>query len=993
MVIRQVVSSKTPSKHLTVQNSIELLRKNPSMLNNLAEDLATVLSGGNEDVLIERYDRLMYSTDASIYEMEPVAIVFPRVPLDIQHAVNIANIYKIPILSRGAGTSLAGQTVNHAIVLDFSRYMRALIEVNVEEKWARVQPGLVIDELNRLLRPHKLQYPIDTSTKNRATIGGGIGNNSCGAHSCIYGKTIDQILEVDVVLSDGTATHFEKIDATSLRTKFDLPSFEGEIYRKTLDIAKRYEKEIEKQYPKIQRRVSGYNLDSALDADSINLSDIVVGSEGTLAIVSEAKVKLVPLPTITGLAVVHCNDVFDAAKATVLTLDHPVSAIELVGNDIIDRCMENPAYAPLVEGMIGKPGALLLVEFYGENESELDLKLNNLKSSLDTTEFVYATVLTTEIADQSRWWKMRQAGLGLLMSVKGDAKPVALVEDTAVDPKHLAEFIKKFDAIVRSHGTTAAYYGHASVGCLHIRPLVNLKTLEGLNVSESIATEIAELVLQFGGSLSGEHGDGILRGVFTEKMFGPEITEAFRELKTSWDPNSILNPGKIIDTPDFQDNLRLGPETINTEVPTILNFTPEGGLARAVELCNGQGACRKFDGGMCPSYMVTLDEEHSTRGRANILRQALNGVLPTKELSGSRVYDALDLCVECKACKSECPSGVDMAKIKYEVLTKYHQENGIPFRSRVFAKIANISAIGSKTPKLINTINSNVIFRKLLHKLGGIHQSRHLPQLAKKTFRKWFAERTSPTFSKRGTVVLFDDTFMRYYQPEVGKDTVRVLEALGYEVILVEKMGCCGRPAISKGQLEYAQKLAKLNIENLLPYAEQNIPIIGIEPSCLLTLRDEYPELVRTDAAKKVAASALLLDEFLNNLIITKDQIFREIFEPFNQQDLLLHGHCHQKAIAGIEITENVLSTVGYQVSTIQSACCGMAGSFGYEKEHYEISEAMAMRSLIPAVNSANLNTGIATTGVSCHQQIEQFSNRDSLHSVQWLARALHEKN
>ena len=578
MTIRQVVSSNTPSKHSTVQNSLELLKKTPSNLYNLAEDLAAGLSGGKEDVLIERYDRLMYSTDASIYEMEPVAIVFPKSLLDIQHIVNVANTYQIPILSRGAGTSLAGQTVNHAIVLDFSRYMRSLIELNIEEKWARVQPGLVIEELNKLLRPHKLQYPIDTSTKNRATIGGGIGNNSCGAHSCIYGKTIDQILEVDVVLSDGTTSHFQKIDDASLRTKLDLPSLEGTIYRNTIDIAKRYETEIEKQYPKIQRRVSGYNLDSILDPHNINLSDIVVGSEGTLAIVSEAKVKLVPLPTITGLAVVHCKDVFDAAKATVLTLDHPVSAIELVGNDIIDRCTENPAYAPLVEGMIGKPGALLLVEFYGENENDLNLKLDNLKSSYEGTNLVYATVLATKTAEQARWWKMRQAGLGLLMSVKGDAKPVALVEDTAVDPQHLADFIKRFDSIVRSHGTTAAYYGHASVGCLHIRPLVNIKTLEGLNTSESIATEIADLVLEFGGSLSGEHGDGILRGVFTEKMFGSSVTDAFRELKNSWDPDNILNPGKIIDTPNFQDNLRLGPETVNLEVPTILDFTPEASV-------------------------------------------------------------------------------------------------------------------------------------------------------------------------------------------------------------------------------------------------------------------------------------------------------------------------------------------------------------------------------------------------------------------------------
>ena len=986
MVIRDVIESTVPPTQETARAALGLLHGPAAGLEVLAAELAAGLSGGSEDVLIDRPQRLMYATDASIYEMEPVAIVFPRSQADIEHVVRVASARGVPMLSRGAGTSLAGQTVNHAIVVDFSRHMTRLLEVNEAEQWVRVEPGLVIDELNRLLKPYGLQYPIDTSTKNRATVGGGIGNNSCGAHSCVYGKTNDQVLTLDVVLADGTTTRFEELDGASLAAKLDLPGLEGAIYQNTREIARRHEAEIDARYPKIQRRVSGYNLDAALDEGRINLSDLVVGSEGTLAVVTEARMRVVPLPTLTGLAVVHCTDIVEAAKATVVALEHPVSAIELVGNEIIQRCKESIGYAPLLEGMVGEPGALLLVEFYAESDEELQSRLTALGADLEGRGLAFATVTMTGAADQARWWRMRQAGLGLLMSVKGDAKPVAIVEDTAVAPERLAEFVTRFDEVVASHGTFAAYYGHASVGCLHIRPLVNVKTEDGLDTTEAIASDIADLVLEFGGSLSGEHGDGILRGVFTERMFGPEITEAFRELKGAWDPQGILNPGKIIDTPGFRENLRLSPRTVNLEVPTILDFTAEGGLARAVELCNGQGACRKLDGGMCPSYMVTLDEEHSTRGRANLLRQALNGVIPAEELSGHRVQEALDLCVECKACKSECPSGVDMAKLKYEVLTKHHEEHGLPLRARLFGRIAMLSRLGSYVAPLVNLVNGLRPVRVLMDRVGGIHPERPLPRLAREPFRKWFGKHRPRTTGTRGEVVLFDDTFMRYYQPEVGQASVAVLEALGYEVTIVDRLGCCGRPLISKGQLGTAREWAERNIAQLASYAAGGVPIVGVEPSCLLTLRDEYPELVATEAARQVAGSALLLDELIARVAAEDPDGVAAVFASADGREVVLHGHCHQKAIAGMGTTEAALALAGYAVQTVDTACCGMAGSFGFESEHYEISEAMARRSLIPAVDAASREAAIAVTGVSCRQQIGHFSEREPRHAVEWLA-------
>ena len=956
----------------------------------VADELRAAISG---ELAFDRPSRLLYATDASIYQMEPVGVVFPRDAADVQAVVRIAARRGLPVLPRGAGTSLAGQAVNHAIVLDCSRHMARALEIDAGEGWARVQPGLVLAALNEAAAPHGLMYAIDPATQDRATVGGGIGNNSCGARSLIYGKTIDHVLSLDVVLADGTRTTFEPLEGAALDEKLALQTLEGHAYREVRRIAREQRDEVEARYPRIMRRVSGYNLDSFVDGGAMDLTRLIVGSEGTLAVITEARVRLVPVPKRRALAAVHCRSVVQAAEATLPALEHGPSAVELVDETIIRRCRENPGYRELVEFIEGDPGAMLLVEFHGDSQDELDERLARLVEDLTTRELCYATVTATDATRQAQMWRMRQAGLGLLMSVRGDSKPLAFVEDTAVAPERLAQFVERFDALVRAHGTEAAYYGHSSVGCLHIRPMVNIKDADGLRSMEEMASEVADLVLEFGGSLSGEHGDGILRGAFTERMFGPSLTDAFREVKRAFDPEGLLNPGKIVDTPPFDENLRLSPQTRNVEPRTHLDFTSDGGFAGAIEQCNGQGVCRKMDGGMCPSFMVTQDEEHSTRGRANLLRMAINGVLPPEELTGRRVLAALDLCVECKACKSECPSGVDMAKLKYEVLTQHHEAHGLPLRDRLFGHVATLGRLGSATAPLSNALLRARPVRWMLHRALGIHRARTLPRFERATFRRWFARRTALVDAPRGDAVLFDDTFTQFHHPQVGRAATLVLEALGYRVVLAERKGCCGRPAISKGMLGTARDWARRNVDALLPYAERGVPIVGTEPSCLLTLRDEYPDLLRTEpsrgASRTVAGQALLLDELLARLA-AEDPSVASIFRDDVRAGILLHGHCHQKAIAGMEPTLATLALVpGYSVELIDSACCGMAGSFGFEAEHYQVSRAMGALRLFPAIKAAPQETVVAITGVSCRQQIEHFTSRAPRHVAELLADAL----
>ena len=988
--LRNVVEGAERSTHASVERARGLLRAGPPALQRIADDLRGAL-GPDHDLLIDRPSRLLYATDASLYEMEPVAVVFPRSAEDAAAAVAVARAHGAPVLPRGGGTSLAGQGVNHAVVLDFTRHMAQIESISPQRRLARVQPGVVLAQLNAAARQYGLHYPIDPSTANRATIGGGIGNNSCGTHSGLYGKTVDVVESVDVTLSDGAQLEFAPREGRELAALLDRADREGALYRELRELAERERPEIERRFPDIPRRVSGYNLDALLDPDAVNLAQLVVGSEGTLAVVTAATVQLAPLPKRRGIAAVHFRTLVEAAEATVAANAHAPAAIELVDDVIIERCRSSVGYAPLADFVVGEPGAILLIECFADDDGELRGKLDAIVAELEARGMGYATVVETDPAAQSRMWQMRQAGLGLLMSMLGDAKPVAFVEDTAVPPERLPDFVARFDAAIRARGLRAGYYGHAAAGCLHIRPIVNVKDPDGLRETERLAEEIAELVVEFGGSLSGEHGDGIVRGAFIEKMFGPRIVEAFRETKRIFDPDGLLNPGKIIDTPQFADNLRLSPATVNLTLDEGLDFSAEGGFARAAELCNGQGACRKFDGGMCPSFQVTQDEEHSTRGRANLLRQILNGALPPEELGGERLHAALDLCVECKACKAECPSGVDLAKLKYEALWQRNRLKRAPLRDRAFAEIARLARLGSTAPHLANALANALVdlppARRLLHR-AGLHRERPLPRFASRTFRRSFAERppASARSEQRGEVALFVDTFTNHFHPEVGLAAAQIIEALGYRVSLVENAACCGRPAISKGLLDRAREHAQTNLAALTPYIQRGAAIVGLEPSCLLTVRDEYPLLLRDDAARRAAERALLFDEWLARELSAPDAP-----QPFTNNDrgpLLLHAHCHQKALAGSDQTLSVLRAAGYDAQLIDSGCCGMAGSFGFETEHYEISRAMGELRLFPAIR-AQPATPIAVSGVSCRQQIAHFTNRSPHHIAEHLAKAL----
>ncbi len=955
----------------------------------IADELSRRVDG---EVRFDPHSRLLYSTDASIYQMEPVGVVIPRSAADVQAVVEFAAREGIPVLPRSGGTSLAGQTVNHAIVLDFSKYLNNVLEVNPEEQWARVQPGIILDQLTRQMGPHGLQYAPDPTTANRACVGGGIGNNTCGAHSVIYGKTLDHIQELDVILSDGSTAHFGQLTVSELESRLSAGGLEGDIYRGVLRIAREQKDEIDRTYAKIQRRVSGYNLDEFILDDTgrggpVNLARMVVGSEGTLCVVTEAKVNLVPRPTMTSLSVLHFRSIYDASEATIRVLRHEPSSIELIDKMVLDRSREALGVARLPSFVEGDPGAMLVVEFYGESEHELSAKMDALKAD---SGLAYSCVNILDRAGQAAVWNLRKSGLGLLMSTRGDAKPIPFVEDPAVDPAVMGDFVRRFDEIVTEHGTTAGYYGHASVGCLHIRPLVSLKNQDGIDKMVSIAEAVSDLIKEFGGSMSGEHGDGIVRGVWTRKMFGDQIYNAFRELKRTWDPQSIMNPGKIIDTPPMTENLRYGvayePQALNT----TLDFSADSGFAGAVEMCNGMGACRKLDGSMCPSFMATRDEEHSTRGRANLLRAALSGRMPDgaeSSITDQRLHQALDLCLECKACKAECESGVDMAKLKYEFLDHYQKEHGVPLRSRFFANISGLNKLGSRYAPVTNWLAGSALGRTLASTFLGISPQRQQPAFASLSLPEWFARRghNGHAEARYGTVALYNDTFMNYNYPEIGIAAVEVLEAGGYRVELVNG-GCCGRPMISKGLLDQARDQARSNIDALYAYASQGIPIVGCEPSCLLTLRDEYPEFVSDDRARTVADNSFLIDEFLATAQSEGRLDLR--FSDLEKQ-VMFHGHCHQKAMVGTAGSMAVLNLPpGYQAELINAGCCGMAGSFGFEKEHYDISMQIGGLSLFPAI-AAKPDAEVAVMGVSCRQQVEHGAGRRARHLVEVLRDAV----
>jgi len=966
-------------------------------VNDLERELRKVITG---DVRFDRGSRLLYSTDASMYQVEPIGVVIPRDRDDVQAAIDVTRAQGVALLPRGGGTSLTGQTVNEALVLDFSRYMNQVLEVNPEELWARVQPGLVQDELNHHVRPHGLLFGPDTSTSNRATLGGMIGNNSGGSHSIAYGLTVDHVIELTAILADGTRVVVGEVTEEELIARCARPGVEGQIYREVVRIRGEYADEIRARYPGHWRRVAGYNLNELVGIGvrpgsyagggngtprALSMARLVVGSEGTLLTVVEAKVRLVRRPKKTALDVIHFHDMQEALECSQSILETDPYAVELTDKMILDLARDNIEQRKRMGFVQGDPAAILIVEYTGENDAEVRSKVEALEARRQRERFGYGAHPAFDAAEQQSIWKLRKAGLGLLFGLKGDSKPIAFVEDTAVPPKHLAEFVPRFQRIFQKYGTDGAYYGHCSVGCLHIRPVINLKTKRGVDQVEAIAREITDLVLEFGGTISSEHGDGRARSPLLERMYGPVLMRAFRELKAAFDPGNRMNPGNIVANAELTRHLRYGAQYTTWEPKTLLDFSGHGGFAAAVEMCNGVGECRKtLEGTMCPSYMATRDEEHSTRGRANALRAVLSGRTPPAEFTGQRLYEVMDLCLECKGCKAECPANVDMAKLKYEFLYHYYQANGLPLRNRLFGRIARVNAMSAPLAGLVNAVSSLPVTRWFLERVAGIDRRRPLPTLARQTFTDWFSRRTPAATAPRGDVVLFDDTFVTYNVPEIGQAAVQLLETAGYRVVLVDRK-CCGRPLISKGLLDEARDHAAWNVARLAPYAARGVAIVGLEPSCLLTLRDEWVDLLRTDEARTVARQSLLLEEFLlreraNGLTLSFSGAGRKA---------LLHGHCHQKALVGTGPTVAVLKWAGYDVSEVDSGCCGMAGSFGFEREHYDISVSLGNRRLAPAVKAAPADTVIVAPGMSCRQQIDHLTGRRAKHPAEALLQAL----
>jgi len=966
-------------------------------VNDLESALRRVVRG---DVRFDQGSKLLYSTDASMYQVEPIGVVIPRDADDVRAAVGVAREQNVALLPRGGGTSLTGQTVNRALVMDFTRYMNEVIEVNLEEQWARVQPGLVQDELNHHVRPMGFLFGPDTSTSNRATLGGMMGNNSGGSHSIAYGLTVDHVIEIRALLVDGTEVVFGDVTPAQFEAKCRVAGLEGAIYREVAGIREEYADEIRARFPRHWRRVAGYNLNELVGfavrphsyagggngrPRPFSMARLVIGSEGTLLTILEAKVRLMRRPKATALDVIHYHDMQEALESSQSILETGPYAVEVTDKLILDLARANIEQSQKMGWIQGDPAAIMMVEYAGDSEEEVRAKVEALEARRQRERFGYTSHIAHEAGQQRTIWNLRKAGLGLLLGMKGDKKPIAFVEDTCVEPRHLAAFVPRFKEIFAKHDTVGAYYGHCSVGCLHIRPVIDLKVPRGMEQVRAIAAEITDLVLEYGGTISSEHGDGRARSPYLERMYGPTLMTAFRRLKKAFDPDNRMNPGNIVDSPGILENLRYGVGYKTWEPVTLLDFSAQGGFAAAVEMCNGVGACRKkLEGTMCPSYMATRDEEHSTRGRANALRAVLSGRVPPAEFTGKRLHAVMDLCLECKGCKAECPSNVDMAKMKYEFLYHYYQANGLPLRNRLFGRIAQLNRLMSRLPAFANWMNALPFNRWVMEKVMGIDRRRPLPALAAQTFTDWFARRPAPTAAPRGEVVLFHDTFVTYNTPEIGRAAVELLEAAGYKVVLVDRK-CCGRPLISKGMLTEAREHAAWNVARLYPYAARGVAIVGLEPSCLLTLGDEYVDLLRTDEARTVARQSELLEQFL---LRERERGLTLSFKA-GAREALLHGHCHQKAIVGTAPTVAALKWAGYTVTEVDSGCCGMAGSFGFEREHYDVSVSLGNRRLAPAVKAAPAATEVVAPGISCRQQIQHLAGRRAKHPAEALWEAL----
>ncbi|MFN4144185.1 MAG: FAD-binding and (Fe-S)-binding domain-containing protein [Runella sp.] len=986
--------------------------------------------------------RTLYATDASAYRELPLAVAIPQDDDDLKTLINFAREHHTALIPRTAGTSLAGQVVGSGIVVDVSRHFNKILEINPEERWVRVQPGVVRDELNMALKPYQLYFGPETSTANRAMIGGMVGNNSCGSNSVVYGSTREHLLEVKTLLSDGSEAVFAKMTKEELTKKANETSLEGEIYRKTIALLSdpQNQSEIREHFPKksVERRNTGYALDlllASLESDTFNLCQLIAGSEGTLCFLTEVKLNLVPPPPKSqGLVCAHFENIDAALHATIIALQYKPQAVELIDNYVLECAAENVEQRKnaffVQKKEDGSYPIILVVDVSQDTPEVVENVAAKLIADFKSRNMGYHYPLL-EGDDTKKIWTLRKAGLGLLGNLPGDEKAVAVIEDTAVDVHDQPAYIRDFNEILHRHGMSAVHYAHAGSGELHLRPIINLKTSEGHRQFRMIAEEIAHLVKKYKGSLSGEHGDGRLRGEFIPLMVGEKNYQLFKEIKRLWDPQNIFNPGKIVDTPPMDTFLRYEPDHPAPSVKTYFRY-PNQTLLQHTEQCNGSGDCRKshLSGGtMCPSYMATRNEKDTTRARANILREfwtnpPVNGNTP-QAIGLKEAYQVLDLCLACKGCKNECPSNVDMAKLKMEFLQQHHDAHGVPLRSWLVGNFARMTQIASVLPWGYNFIFKNTSLRRIANRMVGFHPDRTMPLLHKTTLKQWFEKREAlqlpkekfvksiPPLEVRGKVYFFCDEFTNYHDVEIGQKAIEVLEKLGYEVIIPSHLPS-GRPQLSKGLLREAQKLANQNVTLLKDLITDTTPLVGIEPSAILTFRDEYPDLVNKhliEDARKIARNALMIDEFIAREIDAKCLPASILAEGSRQKNndnpqdstlktqdrkaassklIKLHGHCQQKAIGSLVPTKKMLSLIpNTTVQIIPSGCCGMAGSFGYEKEHYELSMKIGELVLFPTVRRQPQEVIIAASGTSCRHQIHDGTGRRALHPIEILWEAL----
>ncbi|MFE6031513.1 FAD-binding and (Fe-S)-binding domain-containing protein [Streptomyces niveus] len=974
--------------------------ENQELARTLQRDLARDLDG---EVQFDDYTRQLFARDASMYAITPLGVVFPRNADDVAAAVAAAAAHQVSVVPRGAGTSLAGQTVGPGLVLDLSRYMNNIVELDAGSGTALVEAGVVQDQLNRAASPWGLMFGPDTSTSNRATIGGMIGNNSAGSGSVRHGMTIDHVRELDVVLSDASRVRLDRVDEATRAQRATRPTLEGALYRELPEIVRANHAAIADGFPAHWRRACGYRLDRLAREDTVfDLAKFVVGSEGTLAVATSALVDLVPKPSRTVIAVGHFTSVAGAIDATQDALACDPAAVELMDRTILDLSRRKIEYASLGDLLNGDPEALLFVSFSGDDEAELLGQLKRLTGMWSRNGHGYHTLRAVTPAQQASLLKVRKAGLGLLMAAsEGTRRPLAFVEDTAVDPIHLTEYTRRFKEVLDRHEITAGFYGHCSVGCLHIRPYLDLTDPADVVKMRSVAVEIKDLVAEYGGVNSSEHGDGLARSEFNREIFGDALYDAMRQVKRLFDPDNVLNPGKIVDAPSMTDNLRDAALPPAEPLRTRLSFEVigagagsadgTGAMRAAADRCMNIGLCRKSGSGtMCPSYMATRKEEDSTRGRAAALVKALSEPDPRAALGDERLHEVLDLCLMCKACKSECPLGVDMATLKSEALSHHHDIHGVPLRSRLFGSIRFLNRLGSATAPLSNLPGRIPLVRRLMDRTVGIAPARPLPVFVRQNLTRWFRRRKNTTHPiTQGTVTYLADSFTTFTEPDIGRAAVQLLERAGWDVRL-ESGVCCGRSSLSKGLVDDAKNKARHLADTLSKATEAGSPVVGCEPSCLMTLRDEHLSLLPDDpAVKDIAGRVRQVEELLVEAI--DDGRLRPREDSWLAgRTLVYHGHCHQKAEVGTAATVALLNRIpGVSVVELDAGCCGMAGSFGFESEHYDVSMTVGEDRLFPAITAEPAETVVVATGVSCRQQIFHGTARDAWHPVQLLWEAV----